>query len=190
MQKLIPAWEDGHIEVYLGENQLAILPRSLTSSCLRDVDADPEYAWANMPSGLQLRTLELSESSLPSPLPSCMASPISLHLWLDYRNESRPFVGPHDSGFNDIALGCPRLQQLRLETDRGQGVASWEPLTRLSAWRDLIIEADTGEATGEGPFPAIDLDTFPAMQSFSAKNCAGVKGHVQGAYMDMLNQSL
>ena len=54
-----------------------MLPRSLTSLFLWDVCVwTPPYAddaWANVPSGLQLRTLELPESSLPSP---------SLNAWL------------------------------------------------------------------------------------------------------------
>ena len=134
MQNLRPEWETEHIQVHLGENQLASLPRSLTSWCLRDVDADVDDAWASVLSGLQLCTLDLTESSLPSvPLPTCMASLTSLHLWLAFRNESGP-MGASD--FDDIALGCPRLQQLRLETDRGQDIDSWQPLTRLPFLRD------------------------------------------------------
>ena len=159
-----------------------MLPRSLTSLYLRDVGVwTPLYAdeaWASVPSGLQLHTLQLTESSLPSPLP-CMASVTCLHLWLDFRNESHDIEDVYND-FDDIVAGCPMLQQPRLETDRGHDVDSWEPLTHLPFLRELIIDADIGE----GPFPAIGSDAFPAMQSFSAKHCAGVKGHVQGAKIE------
>ena len=46
------------------------------------------------------------------------------------------------------------------------------------------IEAHAGPLVFNGPFPADDLDAFPAIQSFSAKHCAGVKGHVHGAYVE------
>ena len=112
-----------------------------------------------MPSGVQLLTLDLTESNLPCPLPACLASLTSLEIWLDFRNESRPFGA---SDFDDIALGCPMLQQLTIETDRGHGVDSWEPLTRLPYLRELTIEAHPDGRAG-GPFPAVDLDAFPAI---------------------------
>ena len=76
------------------------------------------------------------------------------------------------------------LEQLRLETDLGKAVESWEPLAHLPCLRDLIIEADRGNVVGKGPLSTVGLNAFPAIQSFSAKHCTGVKGHVRGAYIE------
>ena len=168
----------------LEEEELAILPHSLTSLCFRGDVAVTAEAWASIPSGIHLRRFEFdcspeASASLPSPLPACMASLTCLCLW-----------APHDSSF--ALAGCPRLQQLKLMFRYDQRVASWEPLTHLTCLRDLSIESgfDLLKAgydlavAGLKALPVIDLDRFPALHNFSGQHCAGVKGHVHSAYID------
>ena len=180
-------WQFWGLEVTLGEAQLAILPRSLTFLCLRgDFNVTAE-AWASVPSGIQLRTFELSDctpeasASLLSPLPTCMASLTCLRLG-----------APDNPSLANIVVGCPMLQQLKLMFGWNQRVASWEPLTRLPLLHDLVIESgfDLVKARMLDPadleaLPTLDLDAFPALQNFSGQHCAGVKGHVRGAYLEI-----
>ena len=143
-------------------------------------------AWASVPSGVHLRTFKLSDcspeasASLPSPLPACMASLTCLCL-----------RAPNNPSFAALVVGCPMLQQLKLKFDWTQRVASWEPLTHLAFLRALtiksgfdLIRARYLEPANLTALPTINLDAFPALQNFSGQHCAGVKGHVHGAYID------
>lgn len=84
------------------------------------------------------------------------------------------------------------LQQLKLVFSwyYRVAIASWEPLTRLAFLRDLRIEdhfdplkVSVFDHVQHGLLPPLDLDDFPAMQRFYGTHCAGVKGHVRGAYL-------
>ena len=175
--------EDAPDWIMLRYAHLAVLPRSLTSLCLRGEVKVSDDAWASVPSGLQLCTLDLYEctwASWPSPFPQCMPSLTCLHFqsWAQH---------VHNFDIADLVVRCPMLQQLKLMFDSGRHVASWEPLTCLASLRDLTIEAAFRISGHDADvpckaYPPFDLDRSPPLESFSGQHFAGVKGHVHGTY--------